>query len=142
MTSQTLEIATDYVSLDEPAYSLREVNLPTPDAKAVRRYQIIRVVRGGSLATFQRDLGDASMCDALQFAIPGGTVEDGKARHFDEGELTKEHTVGKLMEMADSLREDKSKETDYPSPDWQRLYHEEKERRKHLRRTQHAKGWA
>jgi hypothetical protein len=139
--SPTLEIATTAVNLNEPAFSLRELNQSTPDFKAVHRYQIIRVVRGDSLATYQRDLGMASKYDALQFIIPGGTVDEktGVATHFDDGEKTKEHTVGKLMEMADRLREDKA-DDGFPRPDWLDLYHYAKERAKHPHRRVFAKG--
>ena len=57
MTQQTLEIVTTAVNRDEPAFSLREINESTPDFKERHRYQIIRVVRGDSLATYRRDLG-------------------------------------------------------------------------------------
>ena len=137
----TLESVTVTVRLDEPAFSLREENRLSPDFKSMRRYQVIRVVRGDRLVSWIRDLGEASEFDALQFAIPGGTVDEetGIGRHFDEGYADKIHTVGKLMEMADKMREDKPEETE--RPDWLRLYHEEKERRKHLHRTTFSKGW-
>jgi hypothetical protein len=129
----TLETATLTINRDEPAYSLRELNEPALDGKSVRRWQIIRVVRRDALVTWQSDLGEARQFDALQFIIPGGTVEDGKPRVWE--------TVGSLQDMAAQLREDKPPDWG-PRPDWHTLYHEEKERRKRPHKRVFTKGQA
>lgn len=127
----TLETATVAVNLDEPAYSLRELNEWEPGRDMYRRWQIIRVVRNDRLVTWRHDLGDASKFDALQFIIPGGVVEEGKPRVWE--------TVGSLRDMADKLREDKAEDRAVPDMYWLTLYHEEKERRKHPYRKIFAK---
>lgn len=126
-----LETAVLTISRDEPAYSLREMNLPAPDSKSVRRYQIVRVVRRDKLVTWQHDLGEASQFDELQFIIPGGVVEEGKPRVWE--------TVGSLLDMAEQLRQDKPEDFG-PRPDWLTMYHEEKERRKHPHKRVFTKG--
>jgi hypothetical protein len=93
-----IETATIAVSLDEPAFELKELNLQGPPAKGWRRYQLIRVVRSDRLATFKEDLGPAKDFTVDQFQIPAWVMDDitGRVEIF--------HTVGQLREIADTMR--------------------------------------
>ena len=93
-----IETATIAVSLDEPAFELKELNLQGPPAKGWRRYQLIRVVRSDRLATFKEDLGPAKDFTVDQFQIPAWVMDDITGR----GEIF--HTVGQLREIADTMR--------------------------------------
>ena len=82
--------ATSYVSDDEPAMGIAEVNRLTPDSTERHRYQIIYVIRDDEIAEFTTDLG---MQDKFfytnQFSIPS----------------FREHTVGELLDMAYHIRQ-------------------------------------
>tara|TARA_R100000306_G_scaffold61100_1_gene62815 strand:- start:1312 stop:1752 length:441 start_codon:yes stop_codon:yes gene_type:complete len=93
-----IETATIAISLDEPAFELKELNLQGPPAKGWRRYQLIRVVRSDRLATFKEDLGPAKDFTVDQFQIPAWVMDDitGRVEIF--------HTVGQLREIADTMR--------------------------------------
>ena len=82
------------VSMDEWAYTLFEVNKPSPDSKSVRRYRHIQVVRGEGLAEYVQDMGLASGYDE-EFNIPGGFL--------DQGKFYPEHTVGELIDISEQL---------------------------------------
>lgn len=86
-------LAIDY---SEPCYSLEELNLPGPDSKGIRRYQILRVVRNDRLAEFKKDMG--VNCKAEQFRILGGI------RNEATGRIEIFHTVAELQEIADFMR--------------------------------------
>src|SRR3546814_5960967 len=79
---------------------LRELNLPAPDFKGKRRFQIIEVVRGDRLVKWQLDMGPAKSFKANQFNLMGGFVDEQGRGHCY-------HSVGELREMADELRERK-----------------------------------
>lgn len=123
-----LETATLTVRLDEPAFLLQELNLPAPDFKSKRRYQIIKVVRQDKLVEWRRDLGLAGGFAARQFNILGGYVDEQTGR----GQTWE--TVGSLMEMADQMREpDREVVSDDPdsvSRDWTQAFHDEADRRR------------
>src|SRR3546814_16051389 len=55
---------------------LRELNLPAPDFKGKRRFQIIEVVRGDRLVKWQLDMGPAKSFKANQFNLMGGRSEE------------------------------------------------------------------
>lgn len=74
--------ATSYVSNDEYAVGLIEINRYSPIHFEQRRIQIITVVRDGDEAEFTKDLGKADSNNLI--AIPSYM----------------EHTVGELMDMA------------------------------------------
>lgn len=77
---------TDLVHPDEPALSLREINLVKAPIHQWHRYQIITVNRGDRLTEWWKDLGPKS--EAIEFEVPS----------------LWEHTVGELWEIADQLR--------------------------------------
>jgi hypothetical protein len=93
-----IEAATIAISLDEPAFDLRELNFQAPDGSGWRRYQTIRVVRADRLATFKVDLGPKGSFNVQEFNIP--------AWHEDPvtGRVEIFHTVGQLREIADTMR--------------------------------------
>jgi len=93
-----IEVAAIAVSLDEPAFELKEINLQGPPDEGWRRYQLIRVVRSDRLATFKEDLGPAEDFTVDQFQIPAWVMDDttGRVEIF--------HTVGQLREIADTMR--------------------------------------
>ena len=93
-----IEAATIAVSLDEPAFELKEINLQGPPGEGWRRYQLIRVVRSDRLATYKEDLGSAKGFTVDQFQIPAWVMDDvtGRVEIF--------HTVGQLREIADTMR--------------------------------------
>lgn len=45
---------------DEPIYGFAELNLQPPDFKAMRRYQLLRVLRGDALVWIRIDMGLSS----------------------------------------------------------------------------------
>jgi len=89
--------STSYVLYDEPCFRLAEVNLQSPGSRGWRRYQVVYVIRNDRLAEYRKDLGPAKKFNANQFQIPGGGYED-------NGRMWIEETVGRLMEIADTLR--------------------------------------
>lgn len=94
----SLIAGTLHVRMDEPCFSLKEHNLQSPGSRGWRRYQIIKVVRDDKVTEFRRDLGAARRFKAKQIQIPGGIVDQVTGR----GLIL--HTVGELMDMADSWR--------------------------------------
>ncbi len=79
---------TETISEDEPSWSLGEFNLPTPDSRALHRYQIIVVRRDGQPSKGQRDLGLATNFKKGEFRVQSFWYE----------------TVGQAQEIADYLR--------------------------------------
>ncbi len=104
----TLLLGTVAVSLDEPAYSLKEILQPAPDSKSVRRVQDIAVVRADRVVHFQRDLGPADRFKATEFCVPGGVADP------ETGRIYIEHTVGELVDIADYLRSDQYRPPEPP----------------------------
>ena len=93
---------TNTVSGNEKAMGLVEINELTPDKGALHRYQKIRVVRGGHLADFRKDMGLAKNFKGVsQLNIPS----------------LMEHTVDELMDLANHLRG----ETNIDLKDWLEL---------------------
>lgn len=123
-----LETATLAISPDEHAWSLRELNLPAPDFKGKRRFQIIEVVRGDRLVKWQHDMGPAKSFKANQFNLVGGFVdEQGRGHCF--------HSVAELREMADELRERKElpdvvDSEPVTAEKWLQAYEDEKDRKR------------
>ena len=92
-------MGTNAVRMDEPAFSLKELNLPAPDARSGHRYQIIRVLRDGpSLVEFRRDLGVAKKFQGAEIVFIGGGVDPETGRYWSE------ETVGSLYDMAERWR--------------------------------------
>jgi len=80
---------TDWVSLDEKALGLYEMNMQSPDYSGFHRYQIILVTRGEKPAEYRRDLGKVQKkWKRDQLRIPSYN----------------EHTVGELQDMAEEMR--------------------------------------
>ena len=85
--------ATD-IRPEEPAYSLSELNMPSPYG-GMRRYRVICVVRGDKLAQHFEDLGPAKAFTSPLFRIPGG-VSDGK-------KIEILHSVAELTDIAQHM---------------------------------------
>ena len=82
-------LATTYVLGGEFAIGLSEMHKQIPSKPGIRRYQIIKVVRGDKEAVYTEDMGDAKKFRGIdQFYIPSYMV----------------HTVDELREMADDMR--------------------------------------
>ena len=97
-----VRVATYFISKDEPAWSLTEVNRVSPhgDGSAgPRRFQIVAVMRGQAVAEYTVDLGRAENFKAEGFCIVGGW------QHPDTGRIEIVETVGRLQDMAVQLRE-------------------------------------
>ncbi len=123
------------VSMDEGCWSLKEVNEQSPGSRGWRRYQVIRVIRGDTLAEFRRNLGPARKFKSDQFAIPGGVVDETTGRF----ELL--HTVGELYDMAECLRDpNKSRRAETPTTDIIGAYREQPERRAAWRKKRSTFG--
>lgn len=110
--------ATIEVSLDEPAFSLVERNLLSPDSRSLRRYQIILVVRGDRLAEYREDMGPAESFAADELGVTGGVIQEGTGRC----EIV--HTVGEVREIADMLRDGRLSIEVEPAPLWPRFFDE------------------
>lgn len=148
----TLVAGTDLISLDEPAWSLREINRPRPDSKDVHRYQFITVIREGTqalslkdkagatqpryfplglgfgLVELQRDLGPACHFKANEFVIPGGVADEG-------GRVELLHTVGELYDIAEALRLDERQHRPAPAPsDMAQAYRDLPDKRRRARK--------
>ncbi|MDO8673043.1 MAG: hypothetical protein Q7O66_16670 [Dehalococcoidia bacterium] len=126
-----LLIGTNFVHEDEPAFSLKEMNEMAPDYRGFRRYQTIKVFRGDAVVEFRKDLGSAKNFTVEEFVIPGG-AQDPKT-----GKIYIEETVGRLMGIADHLREGPYEAPDPgPIPDLIQVYHDQPEhRRKHRKKA-------
>jgi hypothetical protein len=98
----TVMVAAPFISPDEKAYALVEVNLGI-DYIGKRRIQIVYVNRGDELAEWRKDLGPADSFTSNQFRIPA----------------LWEHTVGELWDIAEQqrLKED----------EWERFIQEEQQ---------------
>ena len=88
---------TTYISMDEPAIQLLELNAPSPDSTSVRRYRHIRVVRNDAPAEYIEDMGPASDFGD-EISIPGGGVSEG-------GAFISVERVGDLIDYANALKD-------------------------------------
>jgi len=84
---------TTAINEDEPVWSLAERNLPSPNGKELRRYQIIIVRRDDRPSEWREDLGAASDFKKGEFRVQSYWYE----------------SVGQAREIADYLR---------TQPDW------------------------
>lgn len=91
---------TTWISADEPAWAMVEVDLPPPDFKEKHRYQITYVARDDNLAIFKRDLGLASNFKTTGFRIPSVWL----------------HTVGELWDIAADLHKDPDRTEGFIEP--------------------------
>jgi len=112
---------------NEPAWSLREANLPTPDFHGRHRYQIVSVVRNDKLVEWRGDLGPEENFAARQFQILGGYVDErGRGHVF--------HSVAELQEMAAEMRgrpqDIYAAREPEPLADWEQAYHDLKDAEK------------
>ena len=89
-------LGTNFVTMDEPALNLVEVNLMSPDGKWHRDEKIL-VIRNDKVAEYIRDMGLVTKVGQLR--IIGGGVENGR--------IWAEETVGSLRDMADEMRNEK-----------------------------------
>lgn len=83
-----LKPVTLWVHKDEPAWSIREVNLVRPPDYQWHRWQIVVVVRNDELAEYWTDLGLRHPGDAPPCEIPS----------------LGEHTVAEVMDLAEHYR--------------------------------------
>ena len=92
-----IKVGTTVISMDEPCFNLVELNLPAPNSRGHRRYQVLTVVRGDKLAEFRIDMGLAKDFKAEPLQVLGGVTANGK--------IYIEHTVGELLDIASWLRD-------------------------------------
>ena len=84
--------------MDEPCYGLFELNFPAQGKGRWHRFQLVQVLRNGKMVEWRNDMGAVSKFKkAIQLRIPGGLVND-------DGKLEILHTVGELMDIADTMR--------------------------------------
>lgn len=121
-----LIVATNAVRMDEPAWSLSELNLPTPDSRGVHRYQIIKVLRGEPPPVeFRRDLGNAKKFKGREIVFIGGGVDPETGRYWSE------ETVGSLYDMAERWRAGYHEQPEMPRPaDLIGMYHDQPDKRR------------
>lgn len=118
----TLIAGTTAASMDEPCLLLKEEHLQAPDSKGWRRVQTLVVMRGDAPAELRRDLGPAAAFHGVQqFRIPGGA--------FDGGKFYIEHTVGELVDIADTLRAGAIRPPDVAPSDLIGGYHDHMEQK-------------
>ncbi len=79
---------TERISEDEPAWSLAELNLRTPDSRATHRYQVVVVRRDGEPAQHREDMGLSTNYKKGEFRVQSFWYE----------------SVGQAREIADYLR--------------------------------------
>ena len=116
------------VKNDEPCALLVEVNLPAPDSRSVRRYQLLTVVRDDKLVECRVDLGPREQFSAPQFRVLGGW-----GNHID-------HTVGELRDIAEFQRTGRIP-MPVPEPtDLVAEWHDMTDRRRKARRNQSVFG--
>ena len=80
---------TNAVLGNEKAMGLFETHLQSPGNKGFHRYQVINVIRDGTIAEFRRDMGLAKNFKGVKYLIIPSDME---------------HTVDELMGLADELR--------------------------------------
>lgn len=81
-------LGTTYVSGDEKAMGLYEMNEQSPKSSGFHRYQIIHVIRNDEVVEYREDMGLAKNFKANQMRIPSYM----------------EHTVDELKEIANQRR--------------------------------------
>jgi len=88
-----MDCVTQVISMEELAWGLYELNMQSPGSRGFHRYQIIQVVRDGTITEVWVDMGLAK-----------------KWRKYNEIRIPSllEHTVGELVEMANDMRENPS----------------------------------
>ena len=99
--SRLLSLSTNVVFDDEPCFELAEVNkvlpMPVHAGGGLRRFQVIRVIRGDRIWEHLRDMGPASAFKTEPFLFPGA-VSDGSGR------WNVLETVGRLKDAAENFR--------------------------------------
>ena len=88
MRATDLANQTPYILPDEMTLGLQEVELQTPDGKAVHRYQIVYVVRQDRASKYVVDLGDR-----IKFPNPPLNII-----------VNLEHSVAEVQDMATEAR--------------------------------------
>ena len=130
----SLICATNMVRLDEPCFSLVEMNLQSPGSAGWHRYQILHVVRHDRLSEYRVDLGPAASIKANQFRVPGGVIDE------VSGRIEILHTVGELMDIADYLREGDCAPPQYEPDNLVDLYHRHQDQKRVARRKRSTFG--
>lgn len=130
-----LLIGTNIVSMDEPCYFLAETNERTPDSKGVHRYQSITVIRNDQQVVCRRDLGPAANFDVEEFQIPGGATDPTTGRVYIE------ETVGRLIEIANILRERPREQTRPQNPNLIQVFRDQPDIRRRVRKKVSTFGY-
>ena len=90
-----------WISNDEDAYGLFELNLQVQGSKGWHRWQIIRVERNDNFAVWYKDMGPRELYNADGIRILSGfKVRKGVRVHYET-----EDTVGDLKDAANELRQ-------------------------------------
>lgn len=110
MKSARIKLATDFVRGDEPCFGLAEVNrVTTIPGAGVRRFQVIEVVRGDQVWTYERDMGPAKSFKTEEFVFPGHV-------RLGTGRYEVIETVARLQSAADEFRAKYDKPTERMHP--------------------------
>ena len=112
------------VDMDEFCMRLSELNMVGPGLDAVHRFQCFVVVRNDKLVEFRRDLGPMGFYKAEEFNILGGARDD------VTGVLHIVSRLGKMMDIADQLRQETPFWWEMETPDLWGKYHEQMDDKK------------
>ena len=113
-----------FVDTDEYCLRLSELNLIGPGLEAVHRFQCFIVVRGDKLTEYRRDLGPMGFYVAEEFNILGGARDD------VTGHIHIVSKVGKMLDIADTMREEKPFWWNMEQPDLWKAFHEQQDDKK------------
>ena len=109
------------VDTDEFCLRLSELNMVGPGLEAVHRFQCFMVVRNDKLTEYRRDLGPMGFYRAEEFNILGGAKDD------ETGRIHIVSKVGRMLEIADGLREEKPFWWNLEQPDLWAGYHQQRD---------------
>ena len=115
------------VDTDEFCMRLSELNMVGPGLDAVHRFQCFIVVRNDRLVEFRRDLGPMGFYKAEEFNILGGARDD------DTGVLHIVSRIGKMLDIADKLRQETPFWWEMETPDLWGKYRQQMEEKKKKR---------
>jgi hypothetical protein len=131
-----LVLGTNVVSMDEYAYSLKELIQQSPGNRGWHRYMIVKVPRNGKLVEFRKDLGAARKWKNVQEFSIIGAIPD-----YTTGRVEWVHTVGELVDIADWMRDPTRQKLPPPQPfDFVSGYHDEQDKKKLRQRKRSMVG--
>lgn len=120
----SLMMGTCAVSMDEPCFSLAEMDLMPPTFREHHRYRILHVVRNDHLAEMRIDLGPATLFKDVQpLRVIGGVIDE----RTGCGEIL--HTVGELIDIAEFLKREALPQPEGGITDWGKARLEHADRR-------------